>query len=118
MSKYYGEAEKNLSQLFELARGLKEGCIIFIDEVDTLGGSRDTLEMHEVSRRLLSSLLRKLDSFESNDNTLLICATNRKHDLDQALLSRLDMSIEFALPDKTARVEIWRRYAKHLGDNI
>ena len=70
--------------MFELARDL-DGCIIFIDEVDTLTGSRDKYDMHEVSRRLLSSLLRKLDSFESNDNTLLICATNRKKDLDPAL---------------------------------
>ena len=116
MSKYYGEAEKNLSSIFDLAKQFENGCIVFIDEIDTLGGSRDKLEMHEVSRRLLSSLLRKLDSFESNDNTLLICATNRKFELDQALLSRLDMSIEFALPDKIARVEIWRRYAKQLSE--
>jgi ATP-dependent 26S proteasome regulatory subunit len=79
ISKYYGEAEKNLSHIFEMAAEL-EGCIIFIDEIDTLGGNRDNDGMHEASRRVLSALLRRLDSFESNDNTLLICATNRKKD--------------------------------------
>merc|ERR1711935_577854 len=91
-----------------------EGCIIFIDEIDTLGGNRDNDGMHEASRRVLSALLRRLDSFESNDNTLLICATNRKKDL--ALLSRIDLSIEFAIPDERARLEIWKRYAKHLPE--
>lgn len=46
---------------------------------------------HEVSRRILSTLLRKIDSFESNSDVLLICATNRKDDLDDAVLSRLDL---------------------------
>lgn len=47
--------------------------------------------MHEVSRRILSTLLRKIDSFESNSDTLLICATNRKDDMDRAILSRIDL---------------------------
>ena len=46
---------------------------------------------HEVSRRILSTLLRKIDSFESDSNVMLICATNRKDDLDEAILSRLDL---------------------------
>ena len=47
--------------------------------------------MHEVSRRMLSTLLRKIDSFESNNDVMLICATNRKQDLDEAVLSRVDL---------------------------
>lgn len=50
---------------------------MFIDEIDAIAQSRDG-EMHEASRRILSTLLRKIDSFESNTNVLLICATNRK----------------------------------------
>jgi ATP-dependent 26S proteasome regulatory subunit len=56
---------------------------------------------------MVSTLLRKIDSFESDKNTLLICATNRKESLDPALLSRLDLSIKFDLPDKLAREEIF-----------
>lgn len=73
--------------------------------------------MHEASRRILSTLLRKIDSFESSTNVLLICATNRKIDLDPAMLSRIDLSVTFSLPDKQSRVEIFKRYAKHLSDS-
>lgn len=63
-------------------------------------------------------MLRKIDSFESNNDTLLICATNRKEDLDKAILSRLDLSIKFDLPDENSRREIYRRYAKHLDESL
>jgi ATP-dependent 26S proteasome regulatory subunit len=68
-----------------------------LDEIDSLAASR-SFEMHEGSRRILSVLLRKLDSFESSDDVLVICATNRKEDLDKAMLSRVDLSIKFDLP--------------------
>jgi ATP-dependent 26S proteasome regulatory subunit len=71
-----------------------------------------------VSRRILSTLLRKIDSFESENETLLICATNRKEDLDKAILSRIDLSIKFDLPDVHSRREIFRRYAKHLDQGL
>jgi ATP-dependent 26S proteasome regulatory subunit len=87
--------------------------IIFIDEIDALAGTRNSL-MHEASRRVLSTLLRKIDSFESTTNVMFICATNRKQDLDLAMLSRIDLSIEFNLPDAKARAAIFKRYAKHL----
>ena len=58
-----------------------------------------------------------MDSFESDNETLLICATNRKQDLDQAILSRIDLSIKFDLPDVHSRKEIFRRYAVHLEDD-
>jgi ATP-dependent 26S proteasome regulatory subunit len=72
--------------------------------------------MHEASRRVLSTLLRKIDSFESTTDVLLICATNRKNDLDPAMLSRIDLSIKFDLPDSQSRAAIFQRYAKHLSD--
>jgi ATP-dependent 26S proteasome regulatory subunit len=89
--------------------------IIFIDEIDALAGNRNT-DMHEASRRILSTLLRKIDSFESSTNVLLICATNRKVDLDPAMLSRIDLSVNFSLPDKHSRAAIFQRYAKHLSN--
>lgn len=76
--------------------------------------SRNFEGIHEASRRILSTLLRKIDSFESSTDVLLICATNRKDDLDAALLSRIDMSVKFELPDKHSRAQIFKRYAKQL----
>jgi len=89
--------------------------ILFIDEVDSLATSREA-GLHEATRRILSTLLRKIDSFESEGEVLVICATNRKKDLDPALISRTDMSIRFELPDAGTRAEIFQRYAKQLTD--
>ena len=113
LSKWYGEAEKNLSSIFEKT-AILGNSIIFIDEIDALAISRSEKNTHEVSKRLVSVLLRKLDSFESDNKILLICATNRKNLLDPAILSRLDLSIYFGLPDENARFEIFRKYAKQL----
>lgn len=89
--------------------------ILFIDEVDSLATSRES-GLHEATRRILSTLLRKIDSFESDGEVLVICATNRKKDLDPALLSRTDLSIRFELPDASTRAQIFQRYAKQLSE--
>lgn len=88
--------------------------ILFIDEIDALATSREQ-GIHEATRRILSTLLRKIDSFESVGEVLVICATNRKKDLDPALLSRVDLSIRFDLPDYNTRIQIFKRYAKQLS---
>lgn len=80
--------------------------ILFIDEVDSLATSRES-GLHEATRRILSTLLRKIDSFESDGEVLVICATNRKKDLDPALISRTDLSIRFELPDASTRSQIF-----------
>ncbi len=113
MSKYYGESETRFAEIFEAAKSIGRS-IIFIDEVDALASSREG-GIHEASRRILSTLLRKIDGFESDGEVLLICATNRRKDLDPALLSRLDISIKFDLPDERMRSLIFQRYAKHLS---
>jgi SpoVK/Ycf46/Vps4 family AAA+-type ATPase len=89
--------------------------ILFIDEIDSLATSREA-GLHEATRRILSTLLRKIDSFESDGEVLVICATNRKKDLDPALISRLDLSIKFELPDSPTRAQIFKRYAKQLSE--
>lgn len=58
--------------------------------------------------------MRKIDSFESEGEVLVICATNRKKDLDPALISRTDLSIRFELPDAKTRSSIFQRYARQL----
>lgn len=114
MSKFYGESESRLAEIFEAAQAMGS-VILFIDEVDSLATSREA-GLHEATRRILSTLLRKIDSFESEGEVLVICATNRKKDLDPALISRTDMSIRFELPDASTRAEIFQRYAKQLSE--
>jgi ATP-dependent 26S proteasome regulatory subunit len=113
MSKWYGESENKFSDIFEAAKALGKS-IIFIDEIDALATSRED-GIHEATRRILSTLLRKIDGFESEGEVLLICATNRRKDLDPALLSRLDVTVTFDLPDKRMRSLIFQKYAKHLS---
>jgi len=105
MSKYYGESESRLAEIFEASAALGS-VILFIDEIDSLATSREA-GLHEATRRILSTLLRKIDSFESDGEVLVICATNRKKDLDPALISRLDLSIRFELPDAKTRAGIF-----------
>ena len=114
MSKFYGESESRLAEIFEAAQAMGS-VILFIDEVDSLATSREA-GLHEATRRILSTLLRKIDSFESDGEVLVICATNRKKDLDPALISRTDLSIRFDLPNASTRAQIFQRYAKQLTE--
>uniref|UniRef100_A0A0D9VKU2 AAA+ ATPase domain-containing protein n=1 Tax=Leersia perrieri TaxID=77586 RepID=A0A0D9VKU2_9ORYZ len=113
MSKYYGESERLLGSVFSLANNLPDGSIIFLDEVDSFASARDS-EMHEATRRILSVILRQIDGFEQDRRVVVIAATNRKEDLDPALISRFDSIICFDLPDQQNRAEIAAQYAKHL----
>ncbi|KAK4439391.1 Cell division cycle protein 48AF [Sesamum alatum] len=113
MSKYYGESERLLGKVFSLANEIPDGAIIFLDEVDSVATARDS-ETHEATRRLLSVLLRQIDGFEQEKKVVVIAATNRKQDLDPAMLSRFDSMITFGLPDQQTREAIVAQYAKHL----
>ena len=93
-----GPSIERSGDLAVILTSLQPGDILFIDEIDSLATSREA-GLHEATRRILSTLLRKIDSFESEGEVLVICATNRKKDLDPALISRTDMSIRFELPD-------------------
>jgi SpoVK/Ycf46/Vps4 family AAA+-type ATPase len=115
MSKYYGESESRLAEIFEASAAMGS-VIVFIDEIDSLATSREA-GLHEATRRILSTLLRKIDSFESEGEVLVICATNRKKDLDPALISRIDLSVRFDLPDAPTRSQIFQRYAKQLSES-
>ena len=112
MSKWYGVSSQNMADIFDACEEMG-GAIIFLDEIDSLVGSRDQ-NMFEATRRILSVLLRKLDGMESATRTLTIGATNRSGDLDHALLSRFDVTISFPLPDPSERAAIFATYARHL----
>lgn len=104
-------------QIFDACEEL-EGSIIFIDEVDAVAGSRDNGSMHEATRRILSVLLQRLEGFQGRPKALLVCATNRKQDLDPALLSRFDINIRYDFPDHDTRVAIVRRYARQFDGHL
>jgi len=115
MSCWYGVAEKRLASVFRECSRLENG-ILFLDEIDSLAGSRDK-EMHEATRRILSVLLREIEGFSSSDNILTIGATNVVGNLDHALLSRFDRIISFPLPNQNERSAIFNYYARHLSKN-
>ncbi len=117
LSKWYGESERNLSKVFDACDTLPDGAIIFIDEIDALATSRENSNMHEATRRVLSIVLQKIEGFSKKGKSVMICATNRKSDLDAALISRFDMSIKYDNPDFDTRRQIFKRYAQQLSEN-
>ena len=122
VSKWFGDSEKQVARVFALAREIAKSqnapsVLLFIDEVDSLVSSRDMGSPHEASKRILSVLLRQIDGFDQHEiPATLICATNRRKDLDSAFLSRVDSSIHFPLPSRDSRKKILRLYAKHLAE--
>lgn len=70
--------------------------------------------MHEATRRILSVLLQRLEGFNGRSENILVCATNRKKDLDKALVSRFNVILKYDLPDSKTRAQIFRMYAKQL----
>lgn len=115
ISKYYGQSSKNLSHIFEIASQY-QSAILFLDEIDSLAGSRNEF-MFEATRRVLSVLLRYVDGLDSKSNILTLGATNRMSDLDSALLSRFDHVVRFDLPDEPERRAILKNFARQLSDS-
>ena len=111
---FVGVGQSRVRKLFERARNSKP-CIIFIDEIDTLGKKRsnrsDGNNEHE---NTLNSLLAEMDGMNSNENILVFGATNRPNMLDSALMrsGRFDRKIEFSLPNLEERKEILSLYLK------
>ncbi len=106
MSKYYGQSEENLREIFKEAQE-NAPSIIFIDEIDSIAPKRDEVT-GEVERRVVAQLLALMDGLESRGKVVVIGATNRPNALDPALRrpGRFDREIEIGIPDKNARREI------------
>ena len=106
MSKFYGESEKRLRDIFEKAQQNAPG-IIFIDELDAIAPKREEVT-GEVERRVVAQLLALMDGLEARGNIIVIGATNRVNAIDPALRrpGRFDREIEIGIPDKEGRLEI------------
>ncbi|HEX6644453.1 MAG TPA: AAA family ATPase, partial [Gemmatimonadales bacterium] len=100
-----------VKSLFKKAR--KRGGVIFIDEIDALGGRRGRNQSHNEDDRTLNQLLVELDGFSPTDGVVVIAATNRPEDLDPALLrpGRFDRSVSVGLPTAPEREAILRLHA-------
>ncbi|KAG8860300.1 26S proteasome subunit rpt4 [Tulasnella sp. 330] len=114
VDKYIGESARLVREMFGYAKE-HEPCIIFMDEIDAIGGRRfseGTSADREIQRTLME-LLNQMDGFDSLGKTKLIMATNRPDTLDPALLrpGRLDRKIEIPLPNEQARLEILKIHA-------
>ncbi|MCS5536015.1 MAG: AAA family ATPase, partial [Candidatus Poseidoniales archaeon] len=106
ISKYYGESEKQLREIFDDAAS-NTPAIIFIDELDSIAPKREDVS-GEVERRVVAQLLTLMDGMHGRDNVVVIGATNRPDAIDQALRrpGRFDRELEIGVPDKNGRREI------------
>ncbi|KNA08788.1 hypothetical protein SOVF_159630 [Spinacia oleracea] len=113
VSKWMGESEKLVSNLFQMARE-SAPSIIFVDEIDSLCGQRGEGNESEASRRIKTELLVQMQGVGHNDEKVLVlAATNTPYALDQAIRRRFDKRIYIPLPDQKARQHMFK---VHLGD--
>ncbi len=106
MSKFYGESEARLREIFKEAKE-KSPSIIFIDEIDSIAPKREEVT-GEVERRVVSQMLSLMDGLEARGKVIVISATNRPNAIDPALRrpGRFDREIEIKVPDKKGRKDI------------
>jgi len=114
MSKYYGESEEQLREIFEEAEE-KAPTVIFIDEIDSIAPSRDEVS-GEVERRVVAQLLSLMDGLEARGDVIVTAATNRVDAVDDALRrgGRFDREIEVGVPDRDGRHEILQIHTRSM----
>ena len=112
MSKFYGESEKKIRDIFENAEKTAP-AIIFIDEIDAIAPKREET-MGEVERRVVSQILTVMDGMKSRGKVIVIGATNRVNSLDPALRrpGRFDREIAINVPDKKGRLSILKIHTR------
>ncbi|MFH1358355.1 MAG: CDC48 family AAA ATPase [archaeon] len=112
MSKFYGESEKKIRDIFEEAEK-NAPSIIFIDEIDSIAPQREDVG-GEVERRVVSQLLTMMDGLQSRGKVVVIAATNRVNAVDPALRrpGRFDREVELRAPDKKGRLQILKIHTR------
>jgi transitional endoplasmic reticulum ATPase len=120
MSKFYGESEERLREIFKEAAE-SAPSIIFIDEIDSIAPKRDEVTA-ETERRVVAQLLALMDGLEGRGKVVVIGATNRPNALDPAIRrpGRFDREIEIGIPDKEGRLEILQIHTRGmpLADDV
>eukprot|EP00262_Sarcandra_glabra_P021894 TRINITY_DN943_c0_g1_i2.p1 TRINITY_DN943_c0_g1~~TRINITY_DN943_c0_g1_i2.p1 ORF type:complete len:390 (-),score=63.49 TRINITY_DN943_c0_g1_i2:303-1472(-) len=116
MSKWFGDAQKLVAAVFSLAYKLQP-AIIFIDEVDSFLGQRRTTD-HEAMTNMKTEFMALWDGFTTDQNArvMVLAATNRPSELDEAILRRLPQAFEIGVPDRIERAKILKVILK--GEKI
>jgi len=114
MSKFYGESEARLREIFQKAQETAPS-IIFIDELDAIAPKREDVT-GEVERRVVAQLLSLMDGMGARGNIIVIGATNRPNAIDPALRrpGRFDREVEIGVPDKEGRYEILQIHTRNM----
>ena len=114
MSKFYGESEKKVRDIFNEAEKTAP-AIIFIDEIDAIAPKREDVQ-GEVERRVVSQLLTMMDGLKTRGKVVVIGATNRPNSLDPALRrpGRFDREVEINVPDKDGRLQILKVHTRNM----
>lgn len=108
---FVGTGAKRVRQLFDAAK-MRTPCIIFIDEIDTVGAKRTSSQIHPYANQTINQLLSEMDGFQQNEGVIVLGATNRRDNLDRALLrpGRFDVEVRVFLPDLKGRRDILEHY--------
>jgi len=113
-SKFYGESEKKIREIFEEAEK-NSPSIIFIDEIDSIAPKREET-YGEVERRMVAQLLATMDGLKSRGKVIVIGATNRPNSLDPALRrpGRFDREVEIGVPSKSGRLNVLKIHTRNM----
>ncbi|XP_033724683.1 ATP-dependent zinc metalloprotease YME1L-like [Pecten maximus] len=105
---FVGTGAKKVRTLFKAAKSVAP-CVIFIDELDSVGSKRANSGMHPYANQTINQLLAEMDGFQTNSGIIVIGATNRSHHLDSAIIraGRFDVEIKVRVPPLRERVELF-----------
>lgn len=108
---FVGTGAKRVRQLFTSAK-IRAPCVIFIDEIDTVGAKRTSSQIHPYANQTINQLLSEMDGFQQNEGVIVLGATNRRDNLDKALLrpGRFDVEVSVHSPDLKGRRDIFLLY--------
>ena len=116
-----GQGARRVRDLFKAAKA-RAPCVIFIDEIDSVGAKRSSSVLHPYANQTINQLLSEMDGFHQNDGVIVLGATNRRDDLDKALLrpGRFDVEVQVPVPDFSGRKEILEHYLSKikLADDV
>ncbi|CAF0725384.1 unnamed protein product [Didymodactylos carnosus] len=108
---FVGTGARRVRQLFTAAKA-RTPCVIFIDEIDSVGAKRTSSQLHPYANQTINQLLAEMDGFDKNEGIILLAATNRRDYLDSAILrpGRFDVEIHISPPDLRGRKDIFELY--------
>lgn len=106
-----GQGARRVRDLFQTAKA-RAPCVIFIDEIDSVGAKRTNSVLHPYANQTINQLLTEMDGFRQNEGVIVLGATNRRDDLDKALLrpGRFDVEVQVQTPDLEGRKDILEHY--------